>query len=242
MKCRRAKQLVFDFLDNVIADSDRISLENHLNECESCETFTSQVSRSLDLLHRAPEETPSDNFNWKVKLKIAQEKNRMSDAITAQSNLFKTWNLRFSLSAISSFVLILASGYFIWSSGWLADLKAPGGTTQDRFAQVQQNKTTSQPNNYANGPAGRNTPQRSLVTSVSNRSGFDNSRNLPPGPIDEHQYDFVIDDLTSGSVAPDSLVMLRMRSVPLRHRLQQLEGQVKLLQNYLRECEGGYKD
>ena len=193
-------------------------------------------------MHRAPEETPSDNFNWTVRLKIAQEKNKLSEAFTAQRNLFKTWNLRFSLSAVSSFVLILASGYFIWSSGWLADLKTPGGTAPDRFAQVQQNKTTSQPNNYANKPATQYTPQRSLSTPVSNRPGFDNSFSLPPGPIDEHQYDFVIDDSTPASIAPDSLVMLRMRSVPLRHRLHQLEGQVNLLQKYLRECQGGYQD
>ncbi len=242
MKCRRAKQLIFGFLDGVIADSDRISLEKHLNECGSCETFSSQVSRSLDLLHRAPEETPSDNFNWKVRLKIAREKNNLSEAIATQRNLFKTWNLRFALSAVSTFVLILASGYFLWSSGWLTDLNAPGEAAQDRFAQVQQQRSNGQRADGSNTSHRLYSPQQRWSTFVSDRSGSDNPLVVNPGPIDEHPYNFVLDEDQPVFLTPDSLVIIRMRSLPLRYRLNQLEGQVELLQKYLRECEGGRLD
>jgi hypothetical protein len=241
MKCRRAKQLVFDFLDGVIADSDRINLEKHLNECESCETFTSQVSRSLDLLHRAPEETPSDNFNWKVRLKIVKEKNRLSEAITDQRNLFKAWNLRFALSAVSTFVFILASGYFLWSSGWLTNLNVPGDPSVDRFARIQPNQPAEQPAAKAKTPRTHHSLTPSVSRLVDLRPGSGDDSSLLPGAIDDHSYDFVVDEPQQAFLTPDSLIMLRMRSIPLRYRLNQLEGQVKLLQKFLRECEGGHQ-
>jgi hypothetical protein len=232
MKCRRAKQLVFDFLDGVIADSDRVGLEKHLNECESCETFASQVSRSLDLLHRAPEETPSENFNWKVRLKIAREKN----------NLFKTWNLRFALSAVSTFVLILASGYFLWSSGRLADLKASKGPSPDRFARMQTDQPAEQPAATANVPRRLYSPPPSLSTLVSDRPGFEDPLTTTHGAIDESQYNYVLDESQPMILRPDSLVMIKMRSLPLRYRINQLQVQVEWLQKNLRECEGGQQD
>jgi hypothetical protein len=242
MKCRRAKQLVFDFLDGVIADSDRVGLEQHLNECESCETFASQVSRSLDLLHRAPEETPSENFNWKVRLKIAREKNNFSEAITAQRNLFKTWNLRFALSAASTFILILASGYFLWSSGRLADLKAAGSPSQDRFARVQPSQPSERPAATRTTPRRLYSPPHNFSTLVSDQHGLEDPLASTPGAIDESRYGYVLDESQPLILRPDSLVMIKMRSLPLRHRVNQLQGQVELLQKYLRECEGGHQN
>jgi hypothetical protein len=242
MKCRRAKQLVFDFLDGVIADSDRVGLEQHLNECESCETFASQVSRSLDLLHRAPEETPSENFNWKVRLKIAREKNKLGEAITAQRHLFRTWNLRFALSAVSTFVLILASGYFLWSSGRLADLNAPAGPASDRFARVQPSQPSERPQATQTIPRRLYSPPPGLSTLVSDQTGIGYPSTATPGAIDESQYGYVLDESQPVFLRPDSLVMIRMRSLPLRHRVNQLQRQVEMLQNYLRECEGGRQD
>jgi predicted anti-sigma-YlaC factor YlaD len=39
MKCHRAKNFIFDFLDGVLTDSDRIALEEHLNACKACEAM-----------------------------------------------------------------------------------------------------------------------------------------------------------------------------------------------------------
>ncbi|MFH1756388.1 MAG: zf-HC2 domain-containing protein [Candidatus Latescibacterota bacterium] len=241
MKCRRAKQLVFDFLDGVIVDHDRISLETHLNECESCEKFTTQVSRSLDLLHRAPEEMPGDNFNWQVKLKIAQEKNLLSDAITAQKHLFKTWNIRFALSAVSTFALILASGFFLWSSGWLSDGSLPGSGASDRFARLQPKQTYEQPARVGNTPPRLYSPPSDIGSLVSGGISSGDSYLYNPGAIDEHRYNLVSEETQQAYLTPDSLVMIKIRSIPLKRRLNQLEGQVEQLQKYLRECEGGQR-
>ena len=66
MKCRRAKNLIFDFIDGMIGEQDRIALETHLTECTSCESMATSLSKSLNLLHSVPQVQPSDNFNWKV--------------------------------------------------------------------------------------------------------------------------------------------------------------------------------
>ena len=54
MKCRNAKKLIFEFIDGLEDDRKRLELENHLAGCGECDKFASQLTRSLDLLHRAP--------------------------------------------------------------------------------------------------------------------------------------------------------------------------------------------
>ena len=61
MKCRRAKKLIFDFIDGMIGDQDRIALEEHLGLCPSCDKMATGLAKSLDLLHAVPQVLPDDN-------------------------------------------------------------------------------------------------------------------------------------------------------------------------------------
>jgi hypothetical protein len=229
MNCRRAKQLIYDYLDGIIGDSDRITLERHLSECRSCETFTTQLGKSLDLLHRAPEEMPSDNFNWMVRLRLAQEKNAIGMA--AQRDLFRTWNLRFALSALSTFVLIVAGGILLWNSGLLPRPGTPAlYTTQQPAADRASRPTPADRVALPTAPSRYIMPPQTLYLPTANypstQVADSYQRAIDESPLPVYQN-------------PDSLVLQALMSKELRYRLRHLQDQVEHLQKNLRECEGG---
>jgi hypothetical protein len=230
MKCHRARQLIFDFLDGTIADSDRVVLERHLGECKSCEAFASSIARSLDLLHRAPVEEPSENFNWKVKLRLSKEKNAIREEIAAQRAAFKSWNLRFALSALSAFVLVIASGYLLWTSGILVQQGEP----------AYQYSETSMKSDRA---PGRSVPSVTRPRSTGRIEGVPSTGpNLvvsgENGGFPYHSFEEPIEREGTLLEDPDSLMVEAIRSVLMQRRIRDLEDHVELLQRMLRECEG----
>jgi len=112
MNCRRAKKLIYDFIDGVIADQDRLTLEQHLGACGSCEKMASGLSRSLDLLHRVAPEELDENFTWKVRLRLARERNALAKDAVSHTTWMRSWNTRFAFSALSALVIVIAVGYF----------------------------------------------------------------------------------------------------------------------------------
>lgn len=116
MNCRRTKALIYDFIDGMIGDQDRIALEQHLGECSSCEAVATGLSKSLDLLHSLPPVQPDDNFNWKVRLGIAQARKAMTHDDASERTWLRSWNMRFAVSALSTFVVVAATGYFLTQS------------------------------------------------------------------------------------------------------------------------------
>ncbi len=231
MNCRRAKQLIYDYLDGVLGDSDRNILERHLSECRSCETFSAQLGKSLDLLHRAPAETPSEDFNWQVRLRLAKEKNAIGEAMATQRDIFKTWNLRFALSALSTFVVILASGVLLWNSGLLSrpgtpETFTPRQSVTDRGSRPADTGQiaweTSGP--YFTNRSGLGMPVAAGDPSLSGDGPYQRAIDEAPAPIFQN---------------PDSTVLQSLISKKLRYRLRMLESQVEHLQKNLRECEDG---
>jgi len=112
MKCRKAKKLVFEFIDGLDNDKERLELETHLAHCPECDKLASQLTRSMDLLHRAPQEKTSDNFEWKVRLKLNQERNAVRGSSVSYGALFRAWNVRYAATAAVAFAAVLAVGLF----------------------------------------------------------------------------------------------------------------------------------
>lgn len=110
MKCRKARKLVFDFIDGLVSDKDRLDLETHLSQCPECDKLASQLARSMDLLHRAPQEKPSENFAWKVRLRLNQERNSVRERSVSYGALFRAWNIRYSAAAVAAFAAVLTVG------------------------------------------------------------------------------------------------------------------------------------
>jgi hypothetical protein len=112
MNCRRARNLIHDFIDGLINDQDRSALEQHLSRCTSCEREAEGLSKSLALLPRLQTEQLDENFAWKVRLAIARERNHRADTGAAAQTWFHAWNTRFAVSAASAFAVVAVAGYF----------------------------------------------------------------------------------------------------------------------------------
>jgi len=113
MNCRKSKKLIFEFVDGLVDERDRITLEQHLVECAECEQMAKSLSRSLDLLHRAPMESPSDNFEWKVKLRLNRERRSVQENSVSLGRLIRTWNLRYAMATAASFAAVVLVGALV---------------------------------------------------------------------------------------------------------------------------------
>jgi len=117
MKCRNAKNLIFEFIDGLEDDTKRLELEQHLAGCGDCDKFATQLTRSLDLLHRSPRERTSDNFAWKVRLKINQERNAVQGRQASYGAIVRSWNLRYATAAVAAAAVVLIGGLALYQSG-----------------------------------------------------------------------------------------------------------------------------
>lgn len=110
MNCRRARQLLFDFVDGMSHEVLRAELDRHLGECVECERFAAELTRSLALIHRVPLEPLDENFNWKVRLAIHRERNQVRSRSEASGAWARAWSRRYALSAGMMFGLVLVVG------------------------------------------------------------------------------------------------------------------------------------
>jgi predicted anti-sigma-YlaC factor YlaD len=94
MNCRRARHLLFDFFDGVSNEALRAEVDRHLGECQDCDRFASEMTRSLALLRRVPMEPLDENFNWKVRLAIHREKNAALERAASANAWVRAWNVR----------------------------------------------------------------------------------------------------------------------------------------------------
>ena len=218
MKCRRAKTLIFNFIDGMINDSDRAALEEHLGDCASCEATATGLTKSLDLLHRAPQVQPDENFNWKLRLAIGRERDAATRRTVVQHTWIKAWNTRFAVSAAATFAVVIAAGFFTVGSFDPTD-----GTTA--FVPSEQPLTPVAKVDLPNDDRVRLPSADSGVGTriVSTANQPQSSQAGSPGLIEEGPV-LNVDSLTNR--------FLQSR------RSHLLEEQVDLLQNKLRACEG----
>jgi hypothetical protein len=231
MKCRHAKKLIFDHIDGMISDQDRLGLERHLSECGSCEVMASGLDKSLDLLHRLPPVEPDENFNWKLRLRLAKERNALRTDAGSERLWFKWWNTRFAISALSTFVVVVAAGFVLLRSGLGPGTdSAPRGIRWDAMPEVAE--TVRQKKSHPQ------TPTRSVVSPISTVT-LDVPRAFGPIPI-AVSSGYPVDGPVMNNVKPvldlDALMARVLQSQREAYRIRQLEQQVELLQTELEKC------
>ena len=225
MNCRRAKKLVFNFLDGMINDQDRLALESHLGECSKCEAMAASLTKSLDLLHRLPPAELDENFNWKVRLRLAREKNAAARPVDTHS-WARSWNRRFAFSALSTFVVAIAIGYVVMNASVMPTDFVPGRivTAEDepKANRERQQQRVKTPGETIAKPGKQTSPVIPVAVGVE---PLDQS--AVEGPLKEDRPTF---DL-------DSLRVEFLKSAAVNYRVRQLQHQVEMLQIQLRECE-----
>ncbi|MDH3215579.1 MAG: zf-HC2 domain-containing protein [Candidatus Krumholzibacteria bacterium] len=222
MNCRRAKTLINDFIDGVISDQDRIGLEQHLGGCSTCESLASAMTKSLELLHRMPQAQPSDNFNWKVRLGIAKARNASSVDAVSKRYWLKSWNIRFAVSALSTFVVVAASGYFVLKGKVLPDDKLT-------FSAPRQVVDVHSPVNTA-----AKRQEKALGVGAVGPTVVSTDDKTSPGRLESPG---LLQELPGPTLHTDSLTSQFFKSQIDRFRMGQLEKQVEILQSELRKCE-----
>jgi len=161
MKCRIAKKLTFEFVDGLENDTKRLELEKHLAGCKDCDKFATQLTRSLDLLHRAPQETTDDNFAWNVRLKLNQERAAARTGSVSYGTIIRSWNLRYATAAVAAAAVVLVGGLFVMDYG------VTPVSTQSEYAPRLATEKTPAPRFGASSPDVAATIQRPSPTPVS---------------------------------------------------------------------------
>jgi len=169
MNCRRARKAIFRFVDGLTDEKMQLDLEQHLAGCTVCESLARSLARSLDLVHRAPQETLDENFNWKVRLAIHKERTAMRERAASTGSLFRIWNVRFAASAAAGVTVAIAAGWLAVASG----LISPAG---DQGLAVEAGRTVSRP------LPGEPAQEERLAQPTTTPSWQEGPRSRPAGP------------------------------------------------------------
>jgi anti-sigma factor RsiW len=61
MPCQELVEVVTDYLEGRLSPVDRARFEEHIADCEYCETYLEQMHQTIRTLGRIPEESLSDD-------------------------------------------------------------------------------------------------------------------------------------------------------------------------------------
>jgi hypothetical protein len=223
MKCRRAQQLLFDFIDGMSNESLRVELDRHLGECPECERFSSEMTRGLALLRHAPTENLDEGFNWRVRLAIHRERNAPRAA--AQGHWVRAWNLRYATGAGVAFAIMLVAGVMLFRAGTVVS-PLNGPVTIDRSVPVAtpQGPVTMGDVARGNQPAARTRstlPTGQLVSGGDARSSL-----IGEGPLG------AIDDPERSEAFVDSVFERHLVSMTTEQRVRFIERHLQRIQRY----------
>lgn len=226
MKCRRAQQLLFDFIDGIGDEPLRAELDRHLGECPACEKFAAEMTRSLSVLRRAPRETLDENFNWRVRLAIHRERNAIRSGAASAGSWARAWNVRYAVGVGVAFGVVLAAGVGLERSGLRplpsASLRATASSPAEREAvlppQVAQPSAPSHQRSLSSVSPLVN-PEGTLVSEGTQRQS--DAGAAAPGAIDDPRHsEAIIDSLMElqlTPLAPAERALFLQRQI---HRLQ----------------------
>jgi anti-sigma factor RsiW len=217
MNCRHARHLLFDFFDGASNEALRAEVDRHLGECEECDRFASEMTRSLALLRRVPVEPLDDNFNWKVRLAIHREKNAALERAASANAWVRAWNVRYAVSTGLAFSAVLIFG---------GVLLVRGGMFPVQVARHSDKQVLTSPDNgptaVAQSPLRNMTVVPGGMSSVALGNRSSDVGPAPQGAIDETKTDARIDSLINSDVsklsAPEQEQYLQRRIERLQSR------------------------
>ena len=111
MRCSKARELISDALDARLDESRGIDLTRHLDGCTDCQKHQAVLGQGQALLRADLVET-SDNFEWKVQLKIQQALREKAAGKEPVSG-WRFWRPALASAAGVALVVVLAGGVFL---------------------------------------------------------------------------------------------------------------------------------
>ncbi|MGD8414990.1 MAG: zf-HC2 domain-containing protein [Candidatus Latescibacterota bacterium] len=248
MKCRIAKKLTYEFIDGLENDTKRLELEQHLASCSECDAFATQLTRSLDLLHRSPRETPSENFAWKLKLRLNQERAGAGVGSVSYGSIIRSWNLRYASAAVAAAVVVLLGGLLAVKDGLLpvpaTTDEAPVVSTQEPSMQspatagtnVAGNIQRSSPTTVSNPVTGRGGPSAGarpqfLINAQPQQVGWGGARAQAPGHF--IGVDLIDREEPLSITRMDSLVNSQLNNLSSDDQIRYLSQSIIMLQQHL---------
>jgi len=219
MNCRRAKKLIYDFIDGVCDETVQIELERHLSDCEACDQLASGLTRSLDLLKRAPVETVNDNFGWRVRLAIRKELAGARELGTSQRGLFRSWNVGYAASAVAGFAVMLVAGWIA-----IGSVDNPIGAGSLDGLTLGDKQTTERPSNPPAQsefvPSGSGSP---TVTVGENGGALSKSEDSAVGAFDRAipaNRDSLVSEAVKGMTPEEQMQFLRKQIIELQVQIE----------------------
>lgn len=114
MNCRTARKLVQERHDGTLPAAQGNGLQEHLHLCTVCSRLASQFDLASQWLRDLPLEQPSDNFDWRLKLKLSQAERDPVGAVSSDGvPNRRIWTLQFAFSTAAAAVLVVATGFFL---------------------------------------------------------------------------------------------------------------------------------
>jgi hypothetical protein len=228
MRCRHAEKLIFDYIDGMISESDRLGLERHLGECRKCEATSAALARSLGLVHRLPKAEPSENFNWKLRLRLSRERNALRALADPDGIWPRVWRTRFALGAASAFAVVLAAGFVLLRFAGAPGTVSPGLVAQSGPHEAATTGATAVAQAERSGAGAVRTDPFDL----DGFGGF-GAHNVSSGSPSPLGFDAIGE---GGLLEADSLGYRSLTAQKDYQRIRQLEQQIEILRKELENC------
>lgn len=185
MECNHFRELMSEYIDNTLIDSEKESMTRHLNECAECKNEYSSLWTMVKLLKMDNEvEVPlgfSEGLHKALK-NVTPVAHETQHPLTPRRGIFhfSTWNRYYSLVGMAA-AIVLVAGWIFYESPKFTGVESdiPSSLEQD---SSKQNKQPMVP-----GVLEAQTEEKTKVEDSSKLSTSDNNITLPDQPKGSNQ-------------------------------------------------------
>ncbi|HWQ80002.1 MAG TPA: zf-HC2 domain-containing protein [Anaerovoracaceae bacterium] len=101
MKCKKVRELLSLYIDNMLDEGETKEVEEHLSACGDCEKEYNEIKEVLDLLAQAELVPVPEAFNFRLKNALKEEKRNMIEAgILGKPSKKNRWRIITSVAAV----------------------------------------------------------------------------------------------------------------------------------------------
>lgn len=139
MKCDEIRELLSLYIDNMLDESQARAVEEHLSACEHCRKEYDELKEMLDLLGQTEMVSVPDEFQFRLKKGLKEEKQSMITAgIIKPAKKKNRWHIVTSIAAVFA-VGVLSFGLYHDVLGILPDKLGVGEQSGTASAPEQSN-------------------------------------------------------------------------------------------------------